>query len=260
MAMKVIILAGGLGTRLGSITETIPKPMVRIGGQPILWHIMKIYSHFGFNDFVLCLGYKQEVIKQYFHDYNFWSTDFKVHLGTGKIKTFTPHSEKKWKITMVNTGVSSLKGARIKLIEKYLDPGINMMTYGDGVADIDIKKLLKFHRSHKKILTITGVYPPSRFGEIKLNGNKMVSFNEKPQISSGLINGGFIVFDKKFLKYLKEDDDQDLEGGVFTRLASQGQVMVYKHLKNWGCIDTERDLQYLNKIWDQGKAFWKVWK
>lgn len=258
--MKVIILVGGLGTRLGSTTETIPKPMVRIGGQPILWHIMKIYSHYGFNDFILCLGYKQELIKQYFHDYEFWSTDFKVHLGSGKIEVFHPHDEKKWKVTMVNTGLYSLKGLRIKLIEKYLDDGPNMLTYGDGVADINIKQLVKFHRAHKKILTITGVHPPSRFGEIMLKGSEMLSFKEKPQISSGLINGGFIVFDKGFLKYLKEDDDQDLEDGVFGKLASLGQIMVYKHLKNWECIDTERDLQYLNKIWDDNKAFWKVWK
>jgi len=258
--MKVVILAGGLGSRLGNLTDFVPKPMVKIGEKPIIWHIMKIYSYYGFNDFVLCLGYKQEVIKEYFHQFNILSSDFTIHLGTKKIKILSPHDETDWKVTLVNTGLNALKGARIKKIEKYLDEDLNMLTYGDGVADININELVKFHRSHKKILTITGVHTPSRFGEIMSKGSKAVSFREKPQTSSGLINGGFCVFDKRLLKFLTEDDDCDLEYGAFEKLMSLGQVMVYKHLKNWGCIDTEQELRYLNKVWDEKKAFWKVWK
>lgn len=258
--MKVVILAGGFGTRLGNITDYIPKPMVRIGGKPIIWHIMKIYSKYGFNDFVVCLGYKQEVIKEYFYNYNVFSSDFMIHLDSKKTKILKPQDKIDWKVTLVDTGENALKGARIKKIEKYLDDGINMFTYGDGLADINIKQLVKFHRSHKKILTISGVYPPSRFGEMVVRGSRLLSFKEKPQISSGLINGGFCVFDKGLLKYLKDDDDCDLEDGVFEKLAEMGQVMVYKHLRSWACIDTEQELRYLNKMWDEKKAFWKTWK
>ncbi|OGM04426.1 glucose-1-phosphate cytidylyltransferase [Candidatus Woesebacteria bacterium RIFCSPHIGHO2_12_FULL_42_9] len=258
--MKVVIFAGGLGTRLSSITDYIPKPMVRIGGKPILWHIMKIYSTYGFNDFILCLGYKQEVIKEYFYNYNFWSADFEINLNSKKIKILNSYEKTDWEITLVDTGANALKGARLKKVEKYLDDGPNMFTYGDGVADIDIKELVKFHRSHKKILTITGVNPPSRFGEMMTEGSRVISFKEKPQISSGLINGGFCVFNRNLLKYLTKDDNCDLEDRVFEKLASRGQVMVYKHLKNWGCIDTEQELRYLNNTWDENKAFWKVWE
>lgn len=256
--MKVIIFAGGLGTRLGTITDFIPKAMVQIGDKPMIWHIMKTYSHYGFKDFILCLGYKKEVIKEYFYSYNLWSTDFRIQLGNKKIKTLSSHDEVDWKVTLVDTGSNSLRGARLKKVEKYLSNDINMMTYGDGVADINIKQLVKFHRSHKKILTITGVYPPSRFGEIEANGSKVLSFREKPQIRSGLINGGFCVFDKRLFKYLSNKDDCDLEHEVFEKLASSGQAMVYKHLKNWACVDTERDLRYLNQVWNENKAFWKV--
>jgi glucose-1-phosphate cytidylyltransferase len=259
--MKVVILAGGLGTRLGSLTETIPKPMVQVGGKPIIWHIMKIYSHYGFKDFILCLGYKQEVIKEYFHNYHIHSNDFSIHLGTKKTTIHNSHDEKDWKVTLIDTGLNTLKGARIKRIEKYLDEGINMLTYGDGVADINPKDLIKFHKSHKKMLTITGVRPPSRFGEIIEKDFKVISFKEKPQISTGLINGGFCVFDKKGLcKYLRKDEDCDLEFEIFEKLALLGQVMVYKHHGNWECVDNERDLKHLNRLWIEQKAFWKTWK
>lgn len=258
--MKVIILAGGLGTRLGNITEEIPKPMVRIGDKPIVWHIMKIYSHYNHKDFILSLGYKQEVIKEYFHNYNIRANDLRVHLGTKKVEILNPHDEMDWRVSLVNTGLNTLKGARLKRLEKYLDKGVNMMTYGDGVADIDIDKLLKFHKAHGKILTITGVHPPARFGEIIEKDSKLISFEEKPQSSVGLISGGFFVFDKRLLNYLTEDEDCDLEYGVFEQLAKEKQIMVYKHLGSWECVDTERDLKHLNKTWNEGKAFWKKWK
>lgn len=260
--MKVIILAGGLGTRLGAITEEIPKPMVHIGNRPILWHIMKIYSHHGFKDFIISLGYKQEQIKEYFHNYHIKNSDFTIHLGTKKSDFHNGHDEKDWKVTLVDTGLNALKGARVKKLEKYLDDDLNMMTYGDGVADINIKELLEFHKSHGKMITVTGVRPPSRFGELIEKDDKLLSFKEKPQTSSGtgLISGGFFVFDKRLLKHLNTKDDCDLEYGVFEKLAKKGQIMIYKHKGSWECVDTERDLRHLNKVWNDGKAFWKVWK
>ena len=258
--MKVIILAGGFGTRLGNITETIPKPMVSIGEKPILWHIMKMYSHYGYKDFVISLGYKQEVIKKYFHNYNISASDFKIHLGTKKIIALNSHDEMDWDVTLVDTGLNTLKGARLKKLEKYLDGDLSMLTYGDGVADVDMNELIKFHKSHGKILTITGVYPPSRFGEIREENGKLVAFKEKPQTSVGLINGGFFVFDKRLFNYLTTDEQCDLEYETFEKLVPLGEVMVYKHLQNWECVDTERDLKHLNKLWDERKAFWKTWK
>ncbi|HEY4505495.1 MAG TPA: glucose-1-phosphate cytidylyltransferase [Candidatus Paceibacterota bacterium] len=258
--MKVIILAGGYGTRLGTITEEIPKPMVMIGEKPIIWHIMKIYSHFGYTDFIISLGYKQAAIKEYFHNYHIHSNDFLINLGSKKIEIHNHNNENKWNVSMIDTGLNSLKGARLKKLEKYLDDDINMMTYGDGVANVNIEELVKFHKSHGKILTITGVRPPSRFGEIIEKDSKVISFEEKPQSSVGLISGGFFVFDKRLLKYLTEDDDCDLEYGVFEKLVKKGQIMVYKHKGQWECVDTERDLRHLNKIWQDNKAFWKVWK
>lgn len=258
--MKVIILAGGLGTRLGNITETIPKPMVPIGEKPIIWHIMKMYSHYGYKDFVISLGYKQEVIKEYFHNYNISASDFKIHLGTKKMQTLNSHDEMDWDVTLVDTGINTLKGARVKKLEKYLNDDLNMLTYGDGVANVDMHELVKFHKSHGKILTITGVYPPSRFGEIVEKDGKLVAFKEKPQTSVGLINGGFFVFDKRLLNFLSENEKCDLEYETFEKLVPLGEVMIYKHLRNWECVDTERDLKHLNKLWGEGKAFWKTWK
>jgi glucose-1-phosphate cytidylyltransferase len=258
--MKVIILAGGFGTRLGNITESIPKPMVRIGDKPILWHIMKMYSHYGFKDFVLSLGYKQEVIKEYFHQYDVGSSDFAINLGTKEVRPLTTHDETDWNVSLIDTGLNTLKGARVKKLEKYLDDDLNMLTYGDGVADIDIAKLIEFHKSHGKTLTITGVHPPARFGEIIEKDGKLVSFKEKPQSSVGLISGGFMVFDKRLFNYLTEDENCDLEYEIFEKLVKLGEVMVYKHLKNWECVDTERDLAHLNKMWAENKAFWKSWQ
>jgi glucose-1-phosphate cytidylyltransferase len=258
--MKVIILAGGWGTRLGRQTEDIPKPMVPIGNKPILWHIMKIYSHYGFNDFIICLGVKANVIKNYFYQYEIINRDFTIDMSTKDIKYHSSHEENDWKVTLADTGLNTLKGGRIKRIEKYLDSGINMLTYGDGVADIDINKLLEFHKSHNKILTIAGVHPPARFGElIEKNGN-VVSYKEKPQTSMGLINGGFMVFNKEMLYYLTEDENCDFEHTPLEELTKEGEIMIYKHERNWECMDTERDVVHLNKLWYENRAFWKVWK
>ena len=187
--MKVIILAGGWGTRLEGEYERIPKPMIPIGNRPILWHIMKIYSHYGFNEFIICLGVKADVIKNYFYNYEVINSDFTIDLSTGNIEYIVNHKEKPWKVTLVDTGLNTLKGGRIKRIEKHLKSNINMLTYGDGVADIDIKNLVKFHKSHGKIITISGVRPPSRFGELIEKDGKVELFQEKPQTSQGLING-----------------------------------------------------------------------
>lgn len=253
--MKTIILAGGMGSRLGSITETIPKPMVMIGGKPIIWHIMKIYADYGHKDFIISLGYKAEVIKEYFHNYRILNNDFSVQLGSQETEILNEYNKINWKVSLIDTGLHSLKGARIKRLEQYLDD-VNMFTYGDGVADVDINKVLEYHKSHGKMVTITGVKPPSRFGEIVENDGKLVSFEEKPQTSTGLINGGFAVFHKDFLQHLREDEDCDLEYGPLGDLAQKGEVMVYRHEGQWACVDTERDLNHLNKMWENQKAFW----
>ena len=257
--MKVIILAGGYGTRLGNITEAIPKPMVKIGNKPILWHIMKIYANYGYKDFIISLGYKAEIIKEYFYNYKAYSEDYTINLGSGKMKEHNEHNELDWNVTLVDTGLDTFKGARVKRIEKYLDGDINMLTYGDGVADIKINELLKFHKSHYKIITISGVNPPARFGEIVEQDGHLTSFEEKPQTSVGLINGGYMVFDKRLLNYLTVDKKCDLEHGPLEDLAKKGEVMVYKHKGKWECIDTERDLKHLNKLWNENNAFWKKW-
>lgn len=257
--MKVIILAGGYGTRLGNITEAIPKPMVKIGSKPIIWHIMKIYSHYGYKDFIISLGYKSEVIKEYFYNYNIYNNDYSIRLGKREITQLNAHEESDWNVTLIDTGLHTLKGARIKRVEKYLDNEINMVTYGDGVADINIEELVKFHKAHNKIITITGVHPPARFGEIIEKDGIVRSFEEKPQTSIGLINGGFMVFNKRLLDYLTADENCDLEYGPLEVLAREEQIMVYKNDGKWECVDTERDLVHLNRLWNENKAFWKVW-
>lgn len=257
--MKAIILAGGYGTRLGQRTSLIPKPMVRIGSKPIIWHIMKIYSHYGVNEFVICLGYKGEIIKDYFYHYGIKNNDFTIDLDNSNITYHSDHDETHWKVTLIDTGLDTLKGARLKRVEEYIDDGINLLTYGDGVADININKLIEFHKNHKKTVTITGVHPPARFGELIEEDNKVTSFSEKPQTSIGLINGGFMVFNNELLNHLTEKPDCDLEIGALEELSEQGEVMVYKHKGNWECMDHERDVKHLNKLWNEDNAFWKVW-
>ncbi len=258
--MKVVILCGGQGTRLREETEFRPKPMVRIGSCPVLWHIMKLYSHYGFNDFVLCLGYKGEIIKEYFYHYELYNSDFTVRLdGRKAVEVHQAPAEKDWQVSLIDTGETALKGARIKKVEHLVDGDHFMLTYGDGVSDIDLRKLLEFHVAHGKVGTITGVRPPSLFGELKVVGEQVALFTEKPQTSSGLISGGFMIFSRRFFDYLSTADDCDLERGPLERLAREGELMVYQHPGDWACVDTFRDLQHLNLLWAAGQAFWKVW-
>ncbi len=256
--MKVIILAGGMGTRLGSISELIPKPMIEIGSKPILWHIMKIFSCYGYNDFILCLGYKGNVIKDYFYNYYTYNCDFTINLATDEIVFHNSNCDN-FNVTLVDTGLRNLKGSRLKQVEKYLDDDLNFITYGDGVADINIHALVEYHSSHNKILTITGVKPPSLFGEIIERDGHVISFEEKPQTSQGLINGGFMVFNLKLMEYLSEDPECDFEFGPLEKLATEGEIMTYKHKGFWECADTVRDIEHLNKLWNENKAFWKIW-
>ncbi len=258
--MKVIILAGGMGTRLGTISELKPKPMIEIGGKPILWHIMKIFSHYGYNDFILCLGYKSNVIKEYFFNYRNYHSDFTIDLSSNRVEYHCSHCREEFKVTLVDTGLANLKGSRLKQIEPYLDDELNLITYGDGVADVDIASLVEYHRTHGKLVTITGVRPPSMFGEMIEENGLVLSFEEKPQTSKGLINGGYMVFHRDLMNHLSSDPCCDFEFGPLEKLAAQGQVMTYKHAGLWECADTPRDLEHLNKLWREGKAFWKVWQ
>lgn len=259
--MKVIILCGGLGTRLREETEFRPKPMVNIGNRPILWHIMKIYAHYGHKDFILNLGYKGEMIKEYFYHYELMNNDVTLELGhPEKLCIHQSHEENGWRVTLADTGEKALKGARLKKVEKYITDDEFMMTYGDGVADIDINALLSFHRNHGKLVTVTGVHLDSRFGELKTNGDCVENFNEKPDDRSGLISGGFFVFNKSIFDYLSTNDDCDLEIGPLEKIAREKQLMVYKHTGDWACMDTLRDMDYLNMLWNENKAFWKIWK
>lgn len=256
--MKVVILCGGLGTRLREETEFRPKPMVNVGQRPILWHIMKHYAYYGFNDFILCLGYKGEMIREYFYNYEYMNNDVTVNLGENEsIQIHKRNSEVDWRITLVDTGQKTLKGARLKKVEKYITNDDFFLTYGDGVSDIDIKSLLEFHRSHSKLATVTGINPASRFGELIINRNIVKAFNEKPMSGKNYINGGFFVFNKKILNYLSTDDNCDLEVGPLEEIAHAGQLVVYKHHGSWTCMDTLRDMDYLNKLWNRNKAFWK---
>lgn len=258
--MKVVILCGGKGTRLREETEYRPKPMVQIGNRPVLWHIMKIYANYGFKDFVICLGYKGNMIKEYFLNYEMMNNDFTIQLGNRKnVEIHGNHHESDWNVTLADTGEESQTGTRVKKIEKYIDEDIFLMTYGDGVADINIKELVEFHKSHGKIGTMTGVHPSSRFGEFTMDGDRVVEFNEKPQTKEGLINGGFFVFNKEFFNYLSYDEDCILERKPLEDLAAEGELMLYNNTGFWQCVDTYRELEVMNRLWKEGNAPWKVW-
>lgn len=254
--MKVAILAGGLGTRLAEYTEAIPKPMVPIGGHPILWHIMQRYAAFGHKNFVLALGYKANVVKEYFLNHRALNSDFTVHLGSGKIETLQS-GDLDWSVTLADTGERSMTGGRLKRLQRYLSDGTFMLTYGDGVASIDIARLLDFHRSHKKLVTVTAVHPVARFGELTLNGDRVTAFREKPQVVEGWINGGFFICEPEFLEFI-EGDDTVLEAGPLEKAAAAGELMAYRHDGFWQCVDTKRDRDYLDGLWRQGDAPWRV--
>ena len=245
--MKVVILAGGKGTRISEYTNVIPKPMVPIGNFPIIWHIMKIYAHYGFKDFVVALGYKSEVIKDYFIKFNALNSDFTVDLSNGKIEI---HQNKSldWKVTLVDTGQETMTGGRLKRLKNYLDGDTFMLTYGDGLADINIKDLLNFHLANKKLVTMTAVRPSARFGELELNSNLITSFKEKPQLKDGWINGGFFVMEKEFIDFIK-DDTEMLERNPLEIVAKNNQLIAFKHKSFWQCMDNKRDLENLQKLW-----------
>ena len=257
--VPVVILAGGLGTRLREETEFKPKPMVPIGGKPILWHIMKTYAHYGFYKFIICLGYKGEVIKDYFLNYHFKDIDVTVKTKDGFIAKHHDHHDD-WEITLANTGLDSLTGSRVAQVAQYINSDIFCLTYGDGLADVNIDVLLDFHINHKKLVTLTGVKPPSRFGYLDIKNDQVLSFAEKEPFSDEWINGGFFIMDKKFIThYLSSDKSCSLEQEPMRKAAQDAQLMVYKHHGFWQCMDTLREQQYLEKLW-QTTAPWKVWE
>lgn len=260
--VPVMILCGGTGSRLHEESEFRPKPMLEIGGRPILWHIMKIYSAYGFRNFILCLGYKGFMIKSYFLNYHAYSADVTVQLGeSAEVYYHNSHEEENWEVTLVETGEAAQTGARVARAGKYIDSDTFCLTYGDGLARIDILKLLEFHRRHGKIGTITGVHPPGRFGELEIDRkSRALHFNEKPQVTDGLINGGFLVLKREFLsRYLKEEDSLVLEHEPLQRLARHGELMVYQHEGFWQPMDTYREWRLLNQLWNSGRAPWKMW-
>lgn len=257
---KAVILCGGQGTRIKEINESIPKPMLPIGKMPILWHIMKIYSKYGINDFVLCLGYKSEIIKEFFLNYRAKANDFTIHFDRemDHIAYLNKDIEENWKVTLIDTGIETMTGARIKKIQSYIQDDDFLLTYGDGVANVDIQKTIEFHKKQQKILTVTGVRPSSRFGEINFDPHNYLvkSFHEKPQVSEGYINGGFFVANKKVFEYLNNDDSLIFENEPMRKLANEQQMVVYPHNDFWQCMDTAREYHLLNSLWSQKKAPW----
>ena len=259
--MKVIILCGGMGTRMHEETEYKPKPMVEIGGKPILWHIMKHYAHYGYKEFVLALGYKGNVIRDFFLNYYFYNNDFTTILGNkAEIDVYNNHNEQDWRVTLVETGSESMTGYRIKLCSKYINEDCFMLTYGDAVSNVNIEKLVNFHKDQNTIGTVTGVYPPSRFGDLIVRNNLVTVFkqqmkdinNQKP------INGGYFVFKREFFDFIPDDPSTDLERIPLERLVDMKQLSVFHHHDFWQCMDTYRDNLQLNKLWNSNPP-WKIW-
>jgi glucose-1-phosphate cytidylyltransferase len=258
--MKVVILAGGYGTRISEESHLKPKPMIGLGEMPILWHIMKIYSSYGFNDFILCLGYKSYVIKEYFAHYYLHEADVTFDFRNESERVVHSHTAEPWSVTLVNTGLHTMTGGRIKRIQKYVGDETFMLTYGDGVADVNIKDLLSFHKNHGKMVTITATQPTGRFGAMNLDDNFFVKgFKEKPKGDNSWVNGGFFVIEPEFFKYLK-NDDTILEKAPLERVAEENNLVAFKHAGFWQPMDTLRDKIHLEELWQSGKAPWKVWK
>ena len=256
--MKAVILAGGLGTRISEETALKPKPMIEIGGKPILWHIMKIYSHYGINDFIICCGYKGFVIKEYFANYFLHQSDITFDMSNNKMIIHQERAEP-WKVTLIDTGENTMTGGRIKRIKEYLEDEEDFcLTYGDGLANIDITKLIAFHKSHGKTATLSAIYPPGRFGALEIAENQVTSFYEKPRGDGALINGGFFIVNKKALEYIN-GDSTIWEQEPLNNLAHEGELMSYKHDNFWHPMDTLRDKHYLEELWESDKAPWKVW-
>lgn len=257
--MKVLILAGGFGTRLSEETEIKPKPMVEIGGKPILWHIMKIYSHYGFNEFVILLGYKGYYIKEYFANYFLHQSDVTIDITTGKMEVLNNSSEP-WKVTLLDTGLNTMTGGRIKRAQKFIGDEPFMLTYGDGVGNINIEELIKFHKSHGKVMTVTSAQPEGRFGALNIDENNRVeSFLEKPKGDGNWINAGFFVCEPEVFDYIENESDCIFEQKPLKNLAKDGKMYTYKHKGFWKPMDTLRDKRELEKLWNSGKAPWKVW-
>lgn len=260
--MKVVILAGGMGTRISEESDYKPKPMIEIGGKPILWHIMKIYSHYGFNDFIICCGYKGYVIKEYFANYFLHQADVTIDLKKNDLEIHHSHAEP-WKITLIDTGLNTMTGGRIKRIEKYIGNETFLLTYGDGVADIDIPALINFHKSQKKLATVTVVQPSGRFGAIIFDTQdnvNVIAFQEKPKGDGAWVNGGFFVLESKIFGYIKDGDNTIWERTPLENLSDDGQLVAYKHFGFWKPMDTLRDKNELEEAWQTGNAKWKTWK
>ncbi len=259
--MKVVILAGGLGTRLGEETVKKPKPMVEVGEKPILWHIMKTYYHYGFNEFIICGGYKQNMIKDFFNNYFLYNSDVTFdNTLSSKVVSVHNTSCEKWKVTVVDTGRNSMTGGRIRRIKKFIGNEPFMLTYGDGVADVNIKELIKFHKENGKMVTLTAIQPDGRFGSLDIGKNSTVnSFIEKPIGDNGWINGGYFVCQPEIFDYL-ENDSTIWERKPLETIASKGELCAYQHRGFWHAMDTLKDKQELEKLWQEGKAPWKVWK
>lgn len=256
--MKVVILAGGYGTRISEESQFKPKPMIEIGGMPILWHIMKVYSYYGYNEFVVCAGYRQESIKKWFNGYFLHTSDITFDFTDGKkVIVHNQHSEP-WKVTIVDTGLDTMTGGRIKRIKDYINNEQFLLTYGDGVANINIDKLVDFHKQQKKLITLSAVMPEGRFGVMDIEGNFVRSFREKSKMDAGWINGGYMVVEPEVLDYIA-DDMTVFEREPLEKLAQQGQLLCYKHREFWHCMDTLRDRQYLEQLWKENRAPWKVW-
>jgi len=257
--MKAVILAGGLGTRISEETAVRPKPMVEIGGRPLLWHIMKLYSAHGIDDFIICLGYKGYMIKEYFNNYFLHVSDVTFDVARNKMEVHQ-HSGEPWRVTLIDTGETTMTGGRLKRVKSYLDPTEDFcLTYGDGVSDVNIRELIAFHRKHQALATITAAQPPGRFGALNLKGDRVVSFQEKPQGDGGWINAGFFVLSPKTLDYI-EGDDTIWEKGPIESLAREGNLTAYLHEGFWLPMDTMRDKTHLEDLWQSGRAPWKIWK
>jgi len=256
--MKVVILAGGYGTRIRDVADDIPKPMIPIGPYPIIWHIMKRYAQFGFKDFVICLGYKGEVIKDFFLNYEAYTRDFTIRFGVnGGIDYHSSHAESDWSITLADTGLKAMTGARVARIRKYVQGQTFMLTYGDGISDIDVKRLVDFHETHGRVLTVTGVRPPGRFGEMVSDSSGQVAeFNEKPQATAGRISGGFFVASPKLFDYLDDQEDLVFEREPMRRLVRDEQLIMYEHDGFWQPMDTSREFLLLNSMYNDGHAPW----
>jgi glucose-1-phosphate cytidylyltransferase len=258
--MKVVILCGGKGTRLREETEYRPKPLASIGGKPILWHIMKTYSAYGFHEFVLCLGYKGDMIKDYFMNYDLLNSDFTIELGSKQIvRDKIAHDEANWRVSLVDTGVETQTGGRLARVRKYLGNDESfLLTYGDGVTDVNVREVIEFHRQSGRTATLTGVHPVGRFGELSVQGDAVRHFNEKPASSESWVNGGYFVLNQSIFDYL-DGDECVLEYGPLQRLSAEEQLGVYRHDGYWQCMDTLRDMELLNQRWAAGDAPWKIW-